>query len=188
MSRPAVFLDRDGTLIEDLGYLRDPRAVRLLPGIGAALARLDRAGLPAVVVTNQSGIARGLLSEAQYRETERRLDDLLAIEGVALAGHYFCPHLPEITGPCGCRKPGTLLYRRAAVELGLDLAASWWVGDRARDVLPARVLGGRGILLAAARPARQAGAAAFAGAADFWAPDLATAVDTILGAGESSRE
>ena len=147
MSKPAVFLDRDGTLISDFGFLRAPEQVRLLPGSGRAVRQLNEAGLPAIVVTNQSGIARGLLSESEYRATERRVDGLLAAEGARLDGQYFCPHLPEISGPCECRKPGTLLYRQAAEQFGIDLAASWWVGDQLRDVEPAAVFGGTGILL-----------------------------------------
>jgi D-glycero-D-manno-heptose 1,7-bisphosphate phosphatase len=98
-------------------------------------------------VTNQSGIARGLLTLEQYRAIERELDNLLAFEYAGIDAHYFCPHLPDLTGPCECRKPGTLLYRQAAERFGLDLSQSWWVGDRLRDVLPAEVFGGRGILV-----------------------------------------
>lgn len=143
----AVFLDRDGTLIEDPGYLRDPADVHLLPGAAGAVRRLNRAGVLAIVVTNQSGIARGLLSEDEYRATEAQLDALLADQGARIDAHYFCPHLPEITGPCDCRKPGTLLFRQAAGRFGIDLSISWWVGDRLRDIEPAGALGGRGILL-----------------------------------------
>jgi D-glycero-D-manno-heptose 1,7-bisphosphate phosphatase len=150
--RRAVFLDRDGTIIEDSGYIADPTAVRLLPGAAPAIARLNRAGLPAVVVTNQSGIARGLLDEAAYASTKRRLDDLLAAAGAHLDAHYHCPHHPDLTGACECRKPGPLLYRRAADEHGLDLAGSWWVGDRLRDVLPAERFGGKGLLIGRPRP------------------------------------
>lgn len=145
--RRAVFLDRDGTIIEDTGYLKDPERMRLLPGAADAIARLNSRGLLAVVVTNQSGIARGLLSEEDYRATERRLDQLLAASGARVDGHFHCPHLPEITGPCNCRKPGTLLYRQAAERFGIDLQHSWWVGDRARDVLPAAAFGARGVLV-----------------------------------------
>lgn len=170
--RPAVFLDRDGTIIEDAGYIGDPDRVRLLPGAAEAIGRLNRAALIAVVVTNQSGIARGLLDEAAYEATRARLDQLLADRGARVDGHYHCPHHPDITGPCECRKPGVLLYRRAARELNLDLGASWWVGDQARDVEPATSLGGRGILLA------RAGSAGFASAAN-----LDEAVSRILAAG-----
>jgi D-glycero-D-manno-heptose 1,7-bisphosphate phosphatase len=168
--RAAVFLDRDGTIIEDPGYLSDPDRVHLLPGAAEAVARLNRAGRLVVVVTNQSGIARGLLSEAQYFATERRLDELLAARGARIDAHRFCPHHPDVTGPCECRKPGLLLYRAAAERLGIDLAASWWVGDRLRDVSPAEALGGRGILVGAG-----AGAERFASAAD-----LPGAVELIL--------
>jgi D-glycero-D-manno-heptose 1,7-bisphosphate phosphatase len=147
--RPAVFLDRDGTIVEDTGYLRDPAEVRLLPGAALAIRRLNLTGLLVVVVTNQSGIARGLLTLEQYRATEQRLDELLGMEGAGIDGHFFCPHLPDVSGPCECRKPGPLLYRQAAERFGIDLSRSWWVGDRLRDVLPAETFGGRGILVGA---------------------------------------
>jgi D-glycero-D-manno-heptose 1,7-bisphosphate phosphatase len=143
----AVFLDRDGTIIEDAEYLRNPDQIRLLAGAAQAISRLNASGFAVLVVTNQSGIARGLLSVDDYKATERRVDELLAAEGAHLDGHYFCPHLPELTGPCDCRKPGTLLYRQAAERFAIDLSQSWWVGDRVRDVLPAQVLGGKGILV-----------------------------------------
>ena len=145
--RRAVFLDRDGTIIEDTGYIAEPAAVRLVPGAAGAIARLNQAGLPVIVVTNQSGIARGLLDEAAYAATARRLDALLAAAGARLEGHYHCPHHPDITGPCECRKPGPLLYQRAAADHGLRLARSWWVGDRLRDVLPAERFNGHGLLI-----------------------------------------
>jgi D-glycero-D-manno-heptose 1,7-bisphosphate phosphatase len=145
--RRAVFLDRDGTIIHDAGYLREASGVRLLPGAADAIRRLNQQGILAIVVTNQSGIARGLLTENEYLATERQLDELLASEGAKLDAHYFCPHLPEMNGPCDCRKPGTLLYRQAAERFGIDFTKSWWVGDRVHDVLPAETLGGRGILV-----------------------------------------
>jgi D-glycero-D-manno-heptose 1,7-bisphosphate phosphatase len=145
--RRAVFLDRDGTIIEDAGYLRDPAGVRLLPGAAHAIRQLNEHGFIVVVVTNQSGITRGLLTLDEYRATERRVDQLLTLDGARLDAHYFCPHLPELSGPCDCRKPGSLLYRQAAERFGIDLSRSWWVGDRLRDVLPAESLGGRGILV-----------------------------------------
>lgn len=174
----AVFLDRDGTLIEDPGYLSDPDRVRLLPGAATAVARLNRAGLRVIVVTNQSGIARGLLTERQYLATERRLDELLGSHGARLDAHYYCPHHPDVTGPCECRKPGLLLYRRAAERFGIDLAASWWIGDRLRDVLPAELLGGHGIFVPAESggpESRQAQARSIRVAGD-----LVAAVDNVL--------
>ena len=147
MTRRAVFLDRDGTIIEDTGYLKDPASIRLLPGAAEAVGRLNAKGLLAIVVTNQSGIARGLLSEAEYQRTETRMDELLAESGARVDAHYHCPHLPELTGACECRKPGTLLYRQAAERFNIDLSRSWWVGDRGRDVLPAAAFGAHGILV-----------------------------------------
>ena len=177
-SRPAVFLDRDGTLIEDRHYLRDPADVRLLPGAADAVRRLNLASVPVVVVTNQSGIARGLLTENDYLDTTRRLDALLAAGGASVAAHYHCPHLPEISGPCECRKPGPLLYRRAATDLALDLTRSWWIGDRVRDIAAALRLGGRGVLVLTGAGADEAPAAVALG----WraVPDLAAAVRLIL--------
>ncbi len=175
--RRAVFLDRDGTIIEDRGYLADAAAIRLLPRAAEAIARLNRAGLPVLVVTNQSGIARGLLDEAAYASTARRLDELLADAGARLEGHYHCPHHPDFTGPCECRKPGPLLYRRAATDHGLQLGASWWVGDRLRDVLPAECFGGRGLLIA--QPPVNELSSPAAGRFPV-VRDLAAAVDIIL--------
>ena len=165
-ARPAVFLDRDGTIIEDTGYIAHPDAVRLLPGAATAIARLNSAGIPAIVVTNQSGIARGLLDESAYEAVARRLEALLAAWGARLDADYHCPHHPDFTGTCECRKPGPLRYRRAAADHGLDLARSWWVGDRERDVVPAARFGGRGVLI---------------GRPPAVARDLSAAVDIILG-------
>jgi phosphoribosylglycinamide formyltransferase 1 len=170
--RRAAFLDRDGTLIEDPGFLSNADGVRLLPGAAESVARLNHAGVAALVVTNQSGIARGLLTVDQYAAIQRRLDELLARKGARLDAHYFCPHHPEITGPCDCRKPAVALYRRAAADLDLDLNASWWIGDRMRDVEPAGTLGGRGILVltgAGAEESRASGARQFKIVADITA-------------------
>jgi histidinol-phosphate phosphatase family protein len=140
--RRAAFLDRDGTLIEDAHYLADPNAVRLLPGAAAVVARLNAAGVLAIVITNQSGIALGRIAENQYEGTRRRLDELLASAGARLDATFHCPHHPAVGGLCECRKPGTALYRRAAAELGVDLTRSLYVGDRHRDVAPGLALGG----------------------------------------------
>jgi D-glycero-D-manno-heptose 1,7-bisphosphate phosphatase len=177
-ARPAVFLDRDGTIIEDPGYLADPARVKLLPGAAGAIARLNQAGLAAVVITNQSGIARGVLTRDQYFATEHRLDVLLQEGGARLDAHYYCPHHPDLTGPCACRKPGVQLFVRAAEDLGLDLGASWWVGDRVRDVLPAQTLGGRSLLVLTGDGVKEA---ATPDARDLRVvPDLTTAVELIL--------
>jgi D-glycero-D-manno-heptose 1,7-bisphosphate phosphatase len=173
--RRAVFLDRDGTIIEDVGYLRDPDDARLLPGAADAIRLLKEHGFLVIVATNQSGIARGILSRNDYQQTEQRVDALLEAEGAHLDAHYFCPHLPELTGPCDCRKPGALLYRQAAEQFDIDLRGSWWVGDRMRDVLPAEQFGARGILLHSSADVDDQTATRFAHAAD-----LRKAVDLIL--------
>jgi D-glycero-D-manno-heptose 1,7-bisphosphate phosphatase len=146
--RPAVFLDRDGTIIHDAEYVRDPKDVELLPGAARAIGRLNGQRLPVIVVTNQSGIARGLLTHDDYGAVHARLDALLAAEGAHIDASYFCPHHPDFNGPCDCRKPATLLYRQAAAEHAIDLTRSTFVGDRWRDVAPALELRGRGILIA----------------------------------------
>jgi histidinol-phosphate phosphatase family protein len=146
---PAVFLDRDGTIIHDAHYLADPAGVRLLPGAAEAVARLNAAGIPVVVVTNQSGIGRGYFTEADFRAVQARVEELLAAEGAKVDAVYHCPHAPDEEPPCACRKPGVGLFLRAAEEHGLDPARSWYVGDRLRDLAPAERLGGRGILVRA---------------------------------------
>jgi D-glycero-D-manno-heptose 1,7-bisphosphate phosphatase len=150
MPRPAAFLDRDGTLIEDEAYLGDPDRVRLLPGAADAVRRLNHAGILTIVVTNQSGIARGFITEAQYESTRVRLDELLRAHGAHVDASYHCPHLLEISGPCDCRKPGTGLYLRAARDHDIDLRASLYVGDRLRDVEPGLTLGGMPIFVPSA--------------------------------------
>jgi histidinol-phosphate phosphatase family protein len=148
--RPALFTDRDGTLIRDVHYLREPARVALIPGAVDFLRQFRDAGFALVVVTNQSGIARGLITVAEYEAVRARLDELLAAEGVTLDASLHCPHHPDHGGPCECRKPGTLLFEQARDGLGLDLASSLLVGDRWRDVAPAIRLGARGILVAGA--------------------------------------
>ena len=176
--RRAAFLDRDGTLIVDRDYPSRPEEVVLLPGAAEAVRRLNAAGVATVVVTNQSGIARGLVTEEQYRRVAARAEELLAAEGARIDATYYCPHLPEVTGPCECRKPGTLLYRQAAAALGLALERSAFIGDRWRDVEPGLVLGGRGILVPS--PSTPAEDLARARAEAEVAPTLGEAVDRIL--------
>jgi histidinol-phosphate phosphatase family protein len=149
VSRGSVgaFLDRDGTIIHDANYIRDPDDVALLPGAAAAIARLNRAGVIVVVVTNQSGIARGWLSTDDYDSVRRRIDELLGRENARIDATYVCPHYPEITGPCDCRKPALKLFRDAIADLGIDPSASVFIGDRWRDISPATALGGHPIFL-----------------------------------------
>ena len=145
--RPAAFVDRDGTIIRDASYVRDPADVELLPGAADAIRRLGERGVAVVVITNQSGIARGWLTVADYESVRARLNELLRVAGATVDASYMCPHHPDVSGPCDCRKPGLALYRQAIAEHGLDAAQSLFVGDRWRDVAPASTLGGRAILL-----------------------------------------
>jgi len=144
---PAAFLDRDGTIMRDASYVGDPKLVELLPGAADAVRRLNERGIPVIVVTNQSGIARGWITADDYDAVRTRLDALLETAGAHIDRTYMCPHHPEFTGPCDCRKPGLLLYHEAIAEFGIDPARSVFIGDRLRDVEPAAKLGGRGILL-----------------------------------------
>jgi len=175
--RTAVFLDRDGTLVRDPGYLHDPAQVELLPGVAAGLARLAAARWPLVVVSNQSGMARGLYGPDDFFAVQSRIGELLAAHGVRFAGAYFCPHHPDITGPCDCRKPGVELFERAARDLGLSLRGSWMVGDRVSDAQPAVALGGHGLVIAGADAAEEAARARALGLAV--APDFAAAAERI---------
>ena len=146
-AKPAAFLDRDGTIIRDANYIRDPNDVEVLTGAAAAIRRLNEAGVPVIVITNQSGITRGYLTPRDYEGVHQRLVSLLAADGARLDATYYCPHYPPISGECDCRKPGLLLYQTAITEHNLDPQRSLFVGDRWRDVAPALSLGGHPILL-----------------------------------------
>ncbi len=152
MKRPAVFLDRDGTLIDDVGYLRSPADLRLIPGTIEALRRLEAAGYARIVITNQSGIGRGLVSDDEYHLVVEALREVLTAGGASLTASYYCPHTPE--AGCACRKPGAALYREAMVAFDLDPIASWFVGDRPSDLLATDSLGGRGALVLTGEGAR----------------------------------
>ena len=148
--RRAAFLDRDGTIITDMHYVARPDDVHLVPTAAEAIRTLNERGIVVVVVTNQSGIARGKLTEADYLGVRNRVNELLAAHDAAIDAEYYCPHYPSITGPCDCRKPGTLLFDRAIDDLALDATRSMFAGDRLRDVIPARRYGGSAYLVRAA--------------------------------------
>jgi D-glycero-D-manno-heptose 1,7-bisphosphate phosphatase len=145
--RKAVFLDRDGTLIHDRHYLGDPEGVELLPSAASAVARLNRAGIPVILVTNQSGIGRGIFTEADFEAVQRRIEQHLAEHGARLDAVYHCPHAPDHRPPCDCRKPAPGMFMRAARDHGLDLARSVFIGDRVRDIAPAGALGAPAFLV-----------------------------------------
>lgn len=142
----AVFLDRDGTIIEDAHYLSRPEQVKLIDGAAEAIARINALLVPVIVITNQSGIGRGFFTVEDHDLVTHRVDELLAERGAKIDASYFCPHSPDIQ--CECRKPGTLLFRNARTDHPeIDLSRSLYVGDRLRDVQPAISLGGTGVLV-----------------------------------------
>lgn len=144
-ARPAVFLDRDGTLVREVGYLADPAELELLPGVPDALRALQAAGFALVVISNQSGVGRGLFPIGTVHVAMARLRRLLRTAGVELDGVYFCPHRPD--AGCPCRKPASGLIERAAEDLNLHPRGSFVVGDKRLDVETARRVGARGILV-----------------------------------------
>ena len=148
----AVFLDRDGTLNEEIDLLHRPEDLRLLPGVGKAIARLNKLGYKVIVVTNQPVVARGLCSEEKVREIHETLKKMVAQEGGKLDAIYYCPHsklaeVQEYRIECDCRKPGTGLLKQAQKAHNLDLKASFMVGDMTRDLLAGRNAGCQTILV-----------------------------------------
>lgn len=147
MSRPAIFIDRDGTIIRDAEYLSDPEGIELLPGAAEGLRRFLEAGYAVAVVTNQSGVARGFFGLDKVAEINARLAAMLEKEGVRIDLFEVCPHHPDLTGPCDCRKPAPGMILSAARKLGGDLKRSWMVGDKAADVLAGKNAGVRTALV-----------------------------------------
>ncbi|MEY5010314.1 MAG: hypothetical protein RLZZ253_1453 [Verrucomicrobiota bacterium] len=167
----AIFLDRDGTLMEEVHYCRDPEKVKILPGVVEGLENLRIAGYALILVTNQSGIGRGLFSEAEYRAVHARLLELLP-PGI-LRGAYFCPDAPD--QPSQRRKPAPGMILEAASELGLDLTRSWMVGDKDVDCRCGRSAGVRTVLVRTGHGKEARGTEA-----DWVAKDFASAVAHIL--------
>jgi len=148
----AVFLDRDGTIIEEVGYLDRPERVEFFPWTIDAIRVLNRAELAVVLVSNQSGIARGFFTDAVVDTVHQRMDDMLSTGGARIDAYYYCPHHPdgsvaELAKVCDCRKPARGLVDRAVAEFGVDPARSFVVGDRWLDIGLARTVGARGVLV-----------------------------------------
>lgn len=184
-SRRAVFLDRDGTIIRDTGYLGDLDGIEFLPGAVEAMRSLHDAGYLLVVITNQSGVARGLFDEDRCRAVSERFVSLLAEEGVPVAASFYCPHLPGAAVPeydkvCDCRKPGRGLFEKAAEELHVDFNSSWAAGDSLRDLEPAKKLGAKTILVLTGKGSKQAGQDGALEIADVICDDLVGAAREIL--------
>lgn len=181
--KPAAFLDRDGTLIVDPGFQGDPDKVKLIDGVVAGLQVLQQ-HLILVVVTNQSGIARGLLTAAQVESIHHRVDQLLAEHGITIAAWEYCPHAPD--SGCDCRKPAVAMHRRLADRLDIDLASSWCIGDRITDLVPAVELGANGMLVKTGDGERNVAESAAAGFPI--AADLRDAAEMILATGNRSGD
>ena len=150
--RAAVFLDRDGTINEEIGYLDNPEKLRILPGAARAIRMINRCGMAAIVVTNQSGIARGYFDEPTLEAIHRRLGDDIARKGARIDRFYYCPHHPTqgetpYRRDCPCRKPAPGMLFKAARELSLSLADSWIVGDTLKDIEAGARAGVRGVLV-----------------------------------------
>lgn len=205
--RPAVFLDRDGTLMEEVHYCADPALVRLFPGTAAALRRLVEAGFLCVIITNQSGIGRGLLTEAQYHAVQaellRQLEEqekedqeirksgtgkehanspslnsqLSTLNPQLITASYFCPDAPPT--PSSRRKPETGMVMEAVRDLGIDLSRSWFVGDKAADIACGAHAGTRTILVQTGYGAKEPGAAPGV-SPNFVAKEIVAAVEVIL--------
>lgn len=179
-ARPTVvFLDRDGTINLDVEYLGNPDQVELLPGAAAAIRRLNDASIPVVIVTNQSGIARGFFSQDDYARVNRRVRDLLHAAGAHVLASYHCPHHPEVDGQCDCRKPSAGLFRRAARDHALDMSHAVFIGDRWRDVAPALELQGEPIMIVGPRTPQEDASEAEARGVPIVA-SLADAVTRVL--------
>jgi len=143
--RRAVFLDRDGTICEEMGYVNHVERLQIFPYAAAAIRQLNEAEIPVVVITNQSGIARDIFPESLVHQVHKKMISQLAAGGAWIDAIYFCPHKTE--DACECRKPNPGLLERAAREHGLDLANSWVVGDRYADLEMAHAVGARSILV-----------------------------------------
>ena len=181
LSGVTVFLDRDGTLNRDTGYIKSPQELDLLPGVIDAVARLNRAGARVVLVTNQSAIARGFITVDQLKTIHSVLLARLEAGGARLDAIYYCPHHPD--DGCRCRKPQPAMIHRAAVDLNLDLSRTYVIGDQSRDLEVARQVGARGILVLSGQTRRETiGDIQRHGVSpDFIADDLWDAVEWIFG-------
>jgi len=165
--RSALFLDRDGVIIEETGYLHEPDQARLIPRAAEGIARANAAGIPVVVVTNQAGVARGYYGEADVRAVHARIDELLAPHGARIDRYYYCPHHPTAGQgvyrvDCSCRKPQPGMLLQAAAELGLELPTCVLVGDKLSDLQAAWAVGCRALLVTSGYGATLAASASFA--------------------------
>jgi D-glycero-D-manno-heptose 1,7-bisphosphate phosphatase len=186
MGNPAVFLDRDGTINVEAGYIKDLANLHLMPGAAAAIKRLNDMGVPAILATNQSGPARGYYPESWVLTLNNRVAELLGAEGARLDDMFYCPHLPDGTVPeytqdCRCRKPETGMLDDAAAKHGLDLSLSYMIGDKSTDVEVGQRAGCRTVLLRSGYGERVlAGEYQWKVEPDFVADTLVEAIDWVV--------
>lgn len=185
MANRAVFIDRDGTLIEETGYLNDLSRLQLFPYSVDAIRQLNRAGFLVVVVTNQAGVARGIVPEAFLDVVHERISSLMQAGGARIDAYYHCPHHPDgivagLNRRCDCRKPEAGLWRRAAQELSIDLSRSFTIGDRWLDVGAGRAAGTTTVLVRSGYGEGEASAPPEGLAAEAVVSDLAAAAGWIL--------
>ncbi len=176
MLRTGVFLDRDDTIIKDVPYLKDPDMIELMPGSAAAIRLLNEKRIPAIIITNQSGIARGLLNEADLEAVHERLKEMLAEDSASIDAVYSCPHLPEgvieqYAVRCSCRKPETGLLEEAARDFSLNLRKCYFIGDKLSDIEAIHRVGGKGILV---------GHSTESISAEYRATDILDAVEWVI--------
>jgi len=174
----AVFLDRDDTIIKDKSYLSDPDGIEILPRAAESIRLLNDHGLPVIMITNQSGIARGIFTEERLHAIHKRLLSLLGDQGAKIDAIYYCPHHPEgtvkgLAVSCSCRKPNPGMLLQAAKDFGLDLPASFMIGDKPDDIEVIHKVGGKGVLV-------QTGNHHDMEHADFIAEDLLQAAEWVL--------
>ncbi|MHB0976075.1 MAG: D-glycero-alpha-D-manno-heptose-1,7-bisphosphate 7-phosphatase [Candidatus Aquicultorales bacterium] len=183
MGKRAVFLDRDGTINEEIGYLGDPAKLVILPGAAGAIRRLNEAGFEVFIVTNQAGVARGYFTEDVVRKIHRRLIETLAEGGAHVRAIYYCPHHPDFLAegetPCSCRKPEPGMLLAAANDFDIDLSASFVVGDTLKDFEAGERGGARSILLLTGYGASELEKTDICHA--LTAPDLESAARHIVG-------
>lgn len=175
-------MDRDGTIMEELGYLSDPGKVRLIPGAAGSIHELNKRRIPVVVVSNQAGVARGIFGPEDLEKVNARFVELLAQEGASVDAVYYCPHHPDFDRECDCRKPAPGMLLKASAELGISLPESYIVGDRLTDLQAGRAAGLSTILVLTGYGGTEMeeNARAVSEAADGVCEDLARAVARIM--------
>lgn len=195
MSRSAVFLDRDGVINEEMGYINHPDRLRVIPGAAEAIRRLNEAGIPVVVVSNQAGLARGIFTEQTFREVQKKFREVLGLRGARIDQIYYCPHHPDAKearyrAECDGRKPNPGMLRRAVNDLHLELSTSVMISDRYQDLRMAKDQGMTAVLVLTGygRGEQEQYGRSWDPAPDYVAHDLGSAVSWWLGQKKAGQE